>query len=301
MYRGCRRRVLLGLAAAALVGMVLRAAAQSPPPPLTNEDVVRLLEAGTPVAAVLERIRSNPPAFDLTPEIVEELRQAHVPEEILRAMRERQESLPSPAPGGAEEEGVEPRVHVVMRIESESAERHRSPAARLEIPARLDPATAAKLGIEDAEDSPPVEDVALFLACITPEHVPDGWKFGSPLARDFPRMPRHEMLAFISKASLEGAPNRPKEAPRSVVLAIPPSLEAEVTPGASHDWYFGVAILAGGRWRVIASASTRLDSAADPSPLLVGSIRISKRDPFAPELNLRSAGTRSSTPPPPPS
>lgn len=302
MRRFGGHRARLGPLATVLVASFFATAGQSTTPPLTNEDVVRLLNAGTAVESVLERIRSSPPAFDLTPEIVEELRQAHVPEEVLRAMRDRQASTPSPPPpGGTAEDERGPRIRVAMAIERERAERHGGPADRLEMPDRLDPATAAMLGIENAKERPAVDDVAVFLACLTSEHVPDGWKFSSPLGRDFPRMPRHEMLAFVSEATLEGPTVRAGEAPRTVVLVLPASLAADVAPHVAHDWYFGIAVLAGGRWRVIASAAARVDGTAEPSTVLVGTIRTSKRAPFAPELTLKAAGKRSSTPPPPPS
>ena len=45
-----------------------------------------------------------------------------------------------------------------------------------------------------------VNDLALFLACRTPEHVPGLWRTASPLGRDFVSIPAHQMIAFEAGA-----------------------------------------------------------------------------------------------------
>ena len=58
--------------------------------PYTNEDVHRLLRAGLSVPTVCDLIRNSQPGFDLSADAILNLKEKGVPEEIIRAMIERQ-------------------------------------------------------------------------------------------------------------------------------------------------------------------------------------------------------------------
>jgi len=70
---------------ALLLAMVLAAAVAVSP--LTNEDVVRWVAAGKPQAEILNEIASRPPAFDVSDDMLAELRLAGVPEPVIAPSR----------------------------------------------------------------------------------------------------------------------------------------------------------------------------------------------------------------------
>jgi len=57
-------------------------------PPLTNDDVIRMLQAKTPDAVVVAKIRSSPGQFDTSTDAVPKLKQAGASDTVLRAMAE---------------------------------------------------------------------------------------------------------------------------------------------------------------------------------------------------------------------
>ena len=59
--------------------------------PLTNEDVVRLVMTSAAEEVILSAIDEHPPAYDLDPEILAELRRVGVSPAIIASMRRRQE------------------------------------------------------------------------------------------------------------------------------------------------------------------------------------------------------------------
>ena len=73
-----------GLAAGVLAFLLLAADT-----PMDDAEVVRRLVARDPVEDILRDIESRPPAFDLSDEMVEEMRRAGVPEVLIAAMRRR--------------------------------------------------------------------------------------------------------------------------------------------------------------------------------------------------------------------
>jgi hypothetical protein len=125
---------------------------------------------------------------------------------------------------------------------------------------RTDLALEWELG--DAPEDRRFLDVALFLACRCPQHVPDQWRSETPLRWDAAVMPRHRMLAFVPGARwteagfLEAFGITPSLADQEtgpedrddlgiLVLEIPPTLEAEVEIGEPHDLVVGVALQVG--------------------------------------------------------
>jgi len=51
--------------------------------PLTNEDVVRWVAAGKPQSEILQEVAARPAAYDLSDEMLSELRLVGVPEAVI--------------------------------------------------------------------------------------------------------------------------------------------------------------------------------------------------------------------------
>ena len=196
---------------------------------------------GTTEGEILRAIGSSRARFDLEPDILLELRRAGVPERVLRAMRERQAAsgavpVPSPValPNGRVElvfasldgrgKGKPLQAFTVIRRTPRWAARHRAM-----------PVTGE------------VEDLALFLACTTPDHVPDFWQDRTPLKDAV----RHELLTFRP-----GSRPGKKRGFEVLSLEIPPALEVEV-PAGTHSLLVGVAIKVGPDWHAAVSDSRR--------------------------------------------
>ena len=238
---GTARRCLAGRAIALVVAVLLAAAPElsgaadpaGDSSPMRNEHVVQMLVGGQSVAAVLAAIEKRPPDFDVSPEMIEELRLAGVPAEVIEAMRRRQAAVAPPEPAPAEPAATPSLVRLRVSLEP----------GKLELGTALtDPQRRA---LEIVDRTAQVEDLAVFLGCTTATHVPDHWRSQSPLGRDFGGIPRHQMLAFQPGATRDGA---------SVVLTLPAALEAQVEPG-THDLWIGVAARIGGTYRTLSTAS----------------------------------------------
>jgi hypothetical protein len=256
------------LAAGFLAALTLMAAAspaeQAARRTLRNEDVVRMLVGGQSVRAIVDAIAAAEPEFDLSEEMLEELRRAGVPPPVLRAMRERQAAADRAS--AREEAATEPAPAVpagpvlTLQIERAPGVPDGVPEALL-YPVLLDDTTATALQVGDAPGERAVSDLAFFIACRTADHVPDQWRMRSPLGRDFVSMPRHGMLLFHAGATrfpareaLEGrrgasAPRGPDGKPVEVLrLELPATFEVEVTEGVAHDLILGVAARVGERY-----------------------------------------------------
>ncbi len=267
-------------AAAVLCAAVLLAAAataaeapagdQAPPRALRNEDVVRMLVSGVPPADVIAKIRSADAAFDLSDEMAQELRLAGVPADVLAAMSARQAEVDharaaAKPPVEAMQRPPEGQSSLVVTVRSGADGRAGKPIV---VPARLDDSAAKALQAGASERDREVTDVAVFLACRTPDHVPDQWRSKSPLGRDFVSVPRHQILDFKPGAARAPAstarggsgspPARPDGAPRlepdALVLPLPVELRGAVEPGLAHDLVVGIAIRVGERYLEIAEA-----------------------------------------------
>jgi hypothetical protein len=227
----------LTLAAGILFASVAAGAA------ITDEDVVRMFVSGSPVEEIISVIKGSEVDFDLSDEMVYELRAAGLPQELIGAMIARQEEM---------QEDEEP-PHPILEEPS-------GPLLRIEIDAGkplrildvIDGATRERLRLRRADSR--FTDVAIFLACLTQDHVPDNWRGKSPMGRDFISMPRHRMLHFHSgAASTEigkwrkfGVRIAPDDGPLQamLVLGLPSTIEVGLTPGVAHDLMLGVALRA---------------------------------------------------------
>jgi len=233
--------------------------------PLTTEAVVKLWVSGTPMAEIIARIEAGDAEFDLPPEIVEELTVVGLPVELLRAMQARQVTVERDAEA-AREAAFVTGERFGFRLnpgQKKSAKRQLVIHDEVSIPLlhqwRLDP------GVH-------FEDVALFVACSTADHVPDHWRSKTPLYWKSSQMPRHRMLVMRDGASWaestlltrigiaspdvptneDGTPapvNRPVGVGGAglLVLGLPPALETTLVPGVAHDLHLGIALKVDGR------------------------------------------------------
>jgi hypothetical protein len=238
--------------------------------PLTDEDVVVMFVSGQSVASIIDKINRSRTAFDLSDEMLGELRSAGLPAELLQAMIDRQRELdheaePHAEPQAEEETSSPPTLRLRIDAGSESKQGESRPAIR--ILDTVDPATRERLRMRS--DDPRFTDIAVALLCTTQDHVPDQWRSQTPLGRDFVNTPRHRLLAFVSGATRE-EPGKLDDlakklgtavtgsgeaaAPAAILaLEIPDQIEVRIEPDVVHDLTLGVAFQAEGRFYLVAA------------------------------------------------
>lgn len=238
-------------ATACAVAILLAAPAPPASSTMTEEDVVRMFVAGTPTETILEAIAAREPRFDLSEEMLEELRRAGLPRELIEAMLERTAAPSEPAPEPVRAPDPPPELRILLDLDPEPAI---ATPLELTIDAELDRALAERFRLEPDADAHTIADVALFVACRSREHLPRSWRSKSPLGRDFVSMPRHRLLAFVAGARQlsddGGGAGR-------LALELPPALELPLAPDVPHDLIVGLALQAGDRYYRWADA--RLD------------------------------------------
>jgi len=271
-----RRSCLTCLLAAAALGALLLFGppVASEDSPLTDEDVVRLFVSGSSTEELIALIGGSAVDFDLSADMLEELRLAGLPEQVIHAMVERQTAQraaerASDDPAGEDAVTGSPRLRVLINS-GKKAHKDGEPATLRMLDA-IEPQTveALELGPQTRQFT----GLALFLTCRTADHVPDHWRSRSPLGRDFRAARRHRMLLFVPDATLVPAgkfreqmsklallPGERENLPDLGVLEleIPRSMEVELHPGVAHDLTLGIAVQAGGRYYV--TVSDDLDS-----------------------------------------
>jgi hypothetical protein len=220
--------------------------------PLTNEDIVRMVASGTGEREVIETIRDRTETFDLTDDMVEELKLAGVSAAIVAAMRKRHVDLAPPAP--PVQQPARGRTAFIVRLNGGST---------LRVPAWADEDAKSQLHLPKENDQREVKDLAVFLACATSEHVPDLWRSKSPLGRDMSFVVRHEMLAFVPGDTPAG------KSPR---LVLPEQLDAQADETEVHDLVLGVAARIGDRWVQLGAATVPKARIAPGEKPLVGRI-----------------------------
>ena len=116
------------------------AAGDEQPAPSSLEDVVRWHVTGVPDDELVQRIRRATVAFELSPELLAELRRAGLSEAVLQALRQRRDSVgrEGGAPAGSRCLG-EARLRVVLRTGSDAPE-----ARRVRIPDEVPPELAGE-------------------------------------------------------------------------------------------------------------------------------------------------------------
>jgi hypothetical protein len=225
--------------------------ATASPPTLTNEDVVRMVAAGKSEREIVATIGTSAESFDVSDDMVDELKRAGVSEMIVGAMRRRHEEHNPAAP--PEDRPARGHQHLVVTLNGGLS------SHTLKLPAFADEDLKARLSLPKENDQRVVKDVAIFLACASPEHVPDLWRSKTPLGRDMVSVQRHQMLAFVP------GDTPPGEKPR---MTVPKRLEADVAEAEVHDIVLGVAALIGDRWMQLSAAKLKnVSVAADSKPL----------------------------------
>jgi hypothetical protein len=217
---------------------------------MTEEDVVRMFVSGSSVDEIIAVIEDSRVEFDLSDEMIHELRAAGIPQELIGAMIDRQEELepqPESPPATEEPQGAS------LRIEIDADE----PLQVLDV---IDEEGRRMLRLRRHDSR--FTDVAIFLACLAQEHVPDNWRGKSPLGRDFISMPRHRMLHFHSGAAASeigklkrlAIPLSREDGPLEAVLELelPATIEVGLIPGAAHDLLLGVALRVEEKYHLIA-------------------------------------------------
>lgn len=218
--------------------------------PMRDEDVVRMVIQGVPQADIVAEIRSRVTAFDLSDEMVDELKIAGVPAGVIAEMRRRQAEIDGPAPDE------------VVEVPDPEAEYERPPVLTLGItvrvggkdvpdgePAVLEFPTAASdvvgnsLELDPAPDARAIGSAATYVMCTTSTHVPDHWRRESSLGRDFLTVPRHRLLSFQPDATIAGEGGDAR-----LRAAVPESIELSLETEVTHMLQVGVALEIGGRY-----------------------------------------------------
>jgi hypothetical protein len=235
---------------------------------MRTEDVVRMLVTGASTSETVAAIRSRDVDFDLSTEMLDELRVAGVPGEVIEAMTQRQAELHPPPVAEIDEIEPEPPESglplVVLKgdlprsTQDKEEEGDDESERALYFPGALPPPIVRALEVGDGSEPAEVSNVAVFVACRTAYHVPDYWRSKSPLGRDFVSMPRHRMLAFLrgnDRVEKGELPTKKKwhfaAAPAGtdfLRLELPPTLEVQLDPGEAHDLMIGLAVEVDGRF-----------------------------------------------------
>jgi len=236
---------------------------------MTLEDVVRLFVQGSSTEDLIARIETSQVDFDLTEEMLDELRLAGLAEEVIEVMGQRQRQLHPTATPEIElaQEEVAPPAGLTVRLTLQGGKSLRKGDLDrgLRVADLVPPDTLKQLGVRDPEAR--ITNVAFYVACHSSTHVPDHWRGHTPLGRDFHSVTRHKMLAFHSEAMPdnggEAAPETsppsedgatPKADQRTVLkLEIPEKIAVELDPTEEHDLSAGVAVQIDGRYYRVVS------------------------------------------------
>jgi hypothetical protein len=173
------------------------------------------------VEEILEWIESSPVRFDVSPDVLAELRIAGVPEKVIQAMILRARATAAPPEVPAEER--EEHGWIEIAFEEEPGE---PPAASTIV-------LPEKTKLPERGEEPEPLELAFMVVCTNPTHVPGFWKGLSPAPDVFRR---HRVLFFREgTASLESERER-----KLIYLVHPPAWRFEVAAGI-HRGYVGVA------------------------------------------------------------
>jgi len=208
---------------------------------LDNEAVVQMLARGAGEQEILKAIEDAPKvSFDLDPDIIRELQSVGISQKILSAMRRRQgEAAAVPQPKAA----PAPQGRILIRF-SNAPEKKAGQPVVFQVIRKVPQWAADQMGMLQR---PEIEDLAFFLLCTRPDHVPDHWEDSTEL-KDFTR---HEKLLFRSGSH----PGKSHGFP-VMALDLPDSLSVEIAEG-EHRIVAGVAAKAGADWHVVGSAELK--------------------------------------------
>lgn len=251
-------------ALALLLALSLVAAAPAdddPGMPMSLEDVVRMFVVGKTTDEILEEIERRAPGFDLSDEMLEELRRIELPEALIAAMSLRQAEAERSATieAAVRAEKLAGDLRVLLNPDSTDA--------YIRIGKDVDPQLAAEWELGNAPEDRVFAGIAVFLACVSPAHVPGQWRSKTPLGRDFITATRHRMLVFEAAGTAEDASG---SAPR---LELPEALEARVDPHEPHDLVLGIALQTARRYFHWTHASRNGVVVGDELVTLVATVR----------------------------
>jgi hypothetical protein len=209
--------------------------------PLTNEDVVRMVASGMTAEKILKSIAASPARFDVEPDIVEELRVAGVPEEIIRAMiaKARAEearapkAAPAPSNTAAEKSGW---IEVVFDDDPNGTPASNSVMLPSMLPDPNNPSDRRKV------------EFAFFFICTQPLHVPDMWMTASPMDQG---TGRHQVL-FFQQGTLPATGKKEKD---YVYLAHPDRWRFAAEAG-EHEGLAGAALRTGSAEKFVVSVAS---------------------------------------------
>ena len=237
--------IALALLAALAASWPQRAAASPRPNPLTNEDIVRMLMTGTPESEVLATIEARRVDFDLSTEMIHELRTAGVSDRVLDTMRRRQASMPRAEPPPLPRPA--PERTGTLRLEFAAGDEGDKPSELSAIALRKLPKGLERRGGEEVGE---MSDMALAILCTTADHVPDHWDTRSPLQG----APRHELLQFIPGSATEKVKGH-----EILYLDRKESYELELGAGSHNIVVAAAGKQSGsGTWRLIESDGARV-------------------------------------------
>jgi hypothetical protein len=287
------------VAAIALLALLLGAgAAAQDAALLTEQDVVQLHVRGTSVAELLRTIAQSSVEFDVSEEMLEELRIAGIPDEVVEAMVRRQAEMTPAAPPGTAVVTREAGARLLVKLNPDR--KPGDPPATITALNQVDPKLAEALGIRSGE--PTITDLAIALYCRTADHVPDHWRSKSPLGRDF-NVSRHAILTFLPGARSEPAAQWRDRLSKMVkaqvwresmtglellTLEVPDELVVELEPGVAHDLSLALAMQIGGR-SYVAIVDERDGVIVEPGEekTLTADLRSRKKDPLKATVGFR--------------
>lgn len=251
-------RGLFGMLAASLATVALSTLpaptiASDAGEPMSNADVVLRVLADVPEGEILAEIASRATAFDVSEEMLDELRIAGVPDDIRDAMVAASDA-DAASPRGAAAELTKIELHVELATADGETPEQTGLSLRI-------PTLVALPGADDETDAEPVEvtGAALFVVCTRSSHVPGHWTSATRLDTETGSIPRHRLLAFRSadlpdrKGDDVTAGKRPRRrGPRArwrrVSIPTAGSTTIELPDEGDHDLVVGIAIEAGSRW-----------------------------------------------------
>jgi hypothetical protein len=208
---------------------------------LDNETVVQMVARGVPEREIVKAIEDAPRvSFDLEPEVIRELEAVGVTQRMLEAMRRRQVETgeirqPKAVPA--------PQGRMLIRFANVDEKKPGEPIV-FQVIRKIPKWAADQMGMLQR---PEVEDLAFFLLCTRPDHVPDHWQDVTEL-KDFVR---HEKLLFRS-----GSHPGKNHGFEVMELNLPDSVSLEISEG-EHRVVAGVAARAGADWHVVDSAELK--------------------------------------------
>jgi hypothetical protein len=200
--------------------------------PLTTEEVVRLFAAGESTPQLIAKIEQSEPEFNLSPSMLQELRAARIPESVIRAMQLRQQrAAPLIEEGVGEGADAPPDATLTLQ------------RGRLTLNRRVTEEIAIGFDLPNTDEDRTFSDLAIYVICTSPEHVPERWRNHTPLGRDFHSMPRHRLIGFHSSGN--------DAQTRKLRFDLPETVDLALADEAPHDLTIGIAAYVGGAFRRI--------------------------------------------------